>query len=252
MIAKALEKVVSNRYVSADEMHEAVYCCLIERGEACYCAFISYRVASDAPLARLLFDELNHSVTPGGHRVTVFWDAHRLVKGEDWEHGFATGLLNSLCFLPILSYGSTAPMATLPKDQLFETLAQGWDATPIGRARLDGTESDSEDNVLKELIIARALLDEINGDDMNNSSRSPKRRGLLQLAYPILVGRQQPQGHQDYPRMGSYFQVQGGSGNFPSCPSPPTARAVAQFLRDSGAGGPASCGNTLTPTLIPN
>ena len=43
-------------------------------------AFISYRVASELPLARLLFDELNHTVTPGGHRVTIYWDAHRLVK----------------------------------------------------------------------------------------------------------------------------------------------------------------------------
>ena len=42
--------------------------------------FISYRAASELPLARILFDELNHTMTPGGHRVTVFWDAHRLVK----------------------------------------------------------------------------------------------------------------------------------------------------------------------------
>jgi hypothetical protein len=42
--------------------------------------FISYRVASELSLARFLFDELNHTVTPGGHRVTVYWDAHRLVK----------------------------------------------------------------------------------------------------------------------------------------------------------------------------
>ena len=46
-------------------------------------AFISYRVLSELPLARLLFDELNHTVTPGGHRVTVYWDAHRLVKVRD-------------------------------------------------------------------------------------------------------------------------------------------------------------------------
>ena len=42
--------------------------------------FISYRAASELPLARILFDELNRTVTPGGHRVTVYWDAHRLVK----------------------------------------------------------------------------------------------------------------------------------------------------------------------------
>ena len=232
VICKALEKYVSNRYASADEMHEAVYCCLIERGEACYSAFISYRVASDAPLARLLFDELNHSVTPGGHRVTVFWDAHRLVKGEDWEHGFATGLLNSLCFLPILSYGSTAPMATLPKEYVLEAVEHGWEETPVGRIRLQGTESDAEDNVLKELIIAGALLDENSCDSTPSGLKNT--RGLLQIAYPILVGRQQPPGHQDYPRMGSFFDVQGGGGRFPSCPSPPTARAVAQFLRDNG------------------
>ncbi len=109
VIEKALEKQVGERYGSADEMHEAVYACLIERGEACYSAFISYRVASEAPLARLLFDELNHSVTSGGHRVTVYWDAHRLVKGEDWETGFASGLLHSLCFIP------SCPTASRPR-----------------------------------------------------------------------------------------------------------------------------------------
>ena len=60
VIARALEKQAKARYQSADEMHEAVYSCLIHRGEASYSAFISYRVASEAPLARLLFDELNH------------------------------------------------------------------------------------------------------------------------------------------------------------------------------------------------
>ena len=80
VIAKALEKRVVDRYQSVDEMHEAVYGCLIRRGEAFYSVFVSYRVASEAPLARFLFDELNHSVTPGGHRVTVYWDAFRLVK----------------------------------------------------------------------------------------------------------------------------------------------------------------------------
>jgi hypothetical protein len=43
-------------------------------------AFISYRVASEAPLARIIFDELNHTLTPGGHRVTVYYDELRLVK----------------------------------------------------------------------------------------------------------------------------------------------------------------------------
>ena len=60
VIARALQKQAEARYQSADEMHEAVYCCLIRRGEASYSAFISSRVASEEPLAHLLFDELNH------------------------------------------------------------------------------------------------------------------------------------------------------------------------------------------------
>ena len=36
VIAKALEKRVESRYQSVDEMHEAVYSCLVDRGEAVY------------------------------------------------------------------------------------------------------------------------------------------------------------------------------------------------------------------------
>ncbi len=235
VIAKALKKRVWERYNSADEMHEALYACLIQRGEASYSAFISYRVASEAPLARLLFDELNHSVTPGGHRVTVYWDAYRLVKGEDWEEGFASGLLKSLVFLPLLSYGFTAPLASLPNSEegLAQIVAQGWEMAPLGRERLAGTESDPEDNCLKELLIANALLKR--NKTCTGASCGSKSPSRLQLAYPILVGRQQPVDHADYPCMGSFFAVQGGGGRFPDLPSPPTARAVSSFLRDKAA-----------------
>ena len=156
VISKALEKDTENRYTCADEMHEAVFQCLVSKGQACYSAFISYRVASEEPFARLLFEDLNHSLTPGGHRVTVYWDAHRLVKGEDWGEGFATGLLNSLCLFPIFSYGSTAPLAALPAEEeiLKSMIAIGWEEKPVGRKRLRGLDSDEEDNFLKELIIA--------------------------------------------------------------------------------------------------
>ena len=228
VIAKALQKKVEERYESADEMHEAVYACLIEREEACYSVFISYRVASEAPHARLLFDELNHSITPGGHRVTVYWDVRRLVKGEDWEAGFASGLLNSLCFVPLLSYGFTAPLAMLPDDSDLraQAIMKGWEEFPLGRTRLTGTEADSEDNCLKELMIATALLEKSKSSIKTNDKRAAK----LQIAYPLLVGRQQPAGHQDYPQMGNFFSVQGGGGQFSSSPSPSTARSVGNFL----------------------
>ena len=224
VISKALEKKVEERYGSVDEMHDAVYRCLIDQGEAFYSVFISYRVASELPLARFLFDELNHSTTPGGHRITVYWDAHRLVKGQDWEDGFATGLLNSLCIFPLLSYGSTAPLAALSEHSLADAVAKGWEEMPLGRRRLQGIESDWEDNVLKEILIAGALLEK-------NAVHQKQGQGILQVAYPILIGRQQPEGHPDYPRMGNFFQVQGGGGIYPQRPSPPTNRAVASFLR---------------------
>jgi serine/threonine protein kinase len=97
VIAKSLEKDVTDRYKTVDEIYNALYACLIKRGEATYSVFLSYRVASEAPLARLIFDELNHTTTPGGHRVTIYFDAHRLVKGENWEDGFTQGILNSVC-----------------------------------------------------------------------------------------------------------------------------------------------------------
>jgi serine/threonine protein kinase len=223
VIAKALEKRVEKRYSSVDEMHEAIYSCLIRRGEAEYSVFISYRVSSEAPLARILFDALNHTVTPGGHRVTVYWDAFRLVKGEGWEEGFATGLLNSICMFPILSHGSTAPLAQLPDGRVRE----GWDQMPGGRSRLQGRDTDQEDNFLKELLIGGFLLDRTNAED-----RAGDECGMLEVIYPILVGRQEPKGHPNYPRMGDFFQVQGGGGSYPTEPSPPTNRAAARFLHE--------------------
>jgi hypothetical protein len=41
-------------------MHEAVFACLVALGMAHYSVFLSFRTASEAPLARLLFDELSH------------------------------------------------------------------------------------------------------------------------------------------------------------------------------------------------
>ena len=72
VIAKALEKNAVARYSSSDEMHGAVFGCLVARGKACFSVYLSYREESEGPLAKLLIDELNHSKTPGGHRVAVY------------------------------------------------------------------------------------------------------------------------------------------------------------------------------------
>ena len=84
--------------------------------------------------------------------MTVYLD-HRLaqslnIKAKDSvferDSDISVGLLHSLCFVPILSYGATAPLAKMPQDQF-----AGWAAKPLGLARLEGEESDREDGVLK-------------------------------------------------------------------------------------------------------
>ena len=92
------------------------------------------------------------SVTPNGHRVTVYLDqrlAQNLnteAKGSAIERDsdISAGLLHSLCFVPVLSYGATAPLASISKDAI-----AGWAAEPLGLARLQGKESDREDSLLK-------------------------------------------------------------------------------------------------------
>jgi serine/threonine protein kinase len=191
VVTRALEKRVEDRYKQASEMRRDLHRCLVRSGDASYSVFISYRVASESPLANLIFDELNQTVTPGGHRVTVYLDEVRLVKGEDWEEGFSVGLLNSLCFFPLLSYGATAPMARLPEETHLAKVHAGWEERPCGRARLEGAATDAEDNVLKEFLIAGVLKER----SRLREAGDEKEKGKLQAVYPIFVGRQEPEGH---------------------------------------------------------
>jgi len=130
VLAKGLEKDPRKRYQTVDDMATDLYGCLVSRGEGVYTAFISYRVASEKFHAQLLYQLLNNTVTPAGNRVIVYLDVKRLVKGEDWEQGFALGLLNSLVAVPLVSKGLLEPLV-----------------------ELHGTEDDRQDNLLKELVI---------------------------------------------------------------------------------------------------
>ena len=105
--------------------------------------------------ASLLYEALNNSITPAGHRVAVFLDSRRLVKGEDWERGFGTGLLRSVVALPLVSQGMLDPFAALR-----------------------GSDEDVADNLFKELLIMQSVAD---------TSVSNLRR-----IYPILIGRPSP------------------------------------------------------------
>lgn len=89
-------------------MFNDVYDCLVSMGEAKVLVFISYRVKTEAPLARLVFVAINNYTTPAGHRVVAYLDAEHLVDGEEWEVDFSTALVNPLVFFPLLSAGATA------------------------------------------------------------------------------------------------------------------------------------------------
>lgn len=171
VISKGIARRLDDRYASIDEFASDLHGCLVKRGEGLYSAFISYRVFSQKYHAMLLYDVLNNTTTPAGHRVIVYLDVKRLVKGEDWEEGFSSGLLNSLVALPLMSAGMIDPMTALK-----------------------GSEDDPQDNVVKELIIMQTIL---NADDDIG-----KR---LEAIYPVLIGRPCAPSDAQYPCTGNFF-----------------------------------------------
>lgn len=162
----------------------------------------------------------------------MYLDARCLIKGERWEDGFIHGLLHSICVLPILSYGSTAPLAAFPPGEEAALIDRGWEELPVGRARLRGDATDEEDNLLKEWLITTTLLQRRAAAGARGSTL-PQDRSVLQTVFPVMVGRPHPAGHAEYPLVGSYFQVQGGGGAFPQGPSPATARSAGYWLREA-------------------
>jgi hypothetical protein len=94
-----------------------------------------------------------------------------------------SGLLSSLCVFPLLSYGSTAPLADLPTDPSSReaAIARGWEEAPVGRQRLNGSDSDPEDNVLKEWLVAQALLERTRTAAGGLPLRAADELGCLQV-----------------------------------------------------------------------
>jgi hypothetical protein len=117
------------------------------------------------------------------------------IQGADWDEDIAKGLLHSTIYCPILSFGTTAPMAPFPEAARAQLIAVGWEEAPLGLARLCGAEQDREDALLKEMIIASALL------ERSPESGAPLggEGGQLRAAFPIFAGRPQPPGHPAYP-----------------------------------------------------
>ena len=137
-----ISKACNEQYSCADEMHEDVFQCLIESKKEVYTVFLSYRSEPEAALANILFDELHHSHTHTGQRVTVYWDKRKMVHGHDWNDGIKIGLLNSLCFVPLVS------------EEYIKTAG----ATVTNVRASDAPDEDDEDIILEELIVAGTLL----------------------------------------------------------------------------------------------
>ena len=68
------------------------------------------------------------------------------------------GLLHSLCAFPVLSYGSTAPLAPLPEADLARLAAAGWDPRPFGRERLHGHDRRALEKPLKGRLHPSAFV----------------------------------------------------------------------------------------------
>jgi hypothetical protein len=163
-LKKGLQRRLEARLNCSDELASALHDCLVERGEELYTVFISYRVSSERCHAALLYDLLNNTITPAGHRVIVFLDSRRLVKGAAWEDGFVQGLLHSLVAIPLVSRGFLAPLSTLA-----------------------GLESDRRDSVALELMLMQALAELFEAAPLQNPSAGVPAVGL-EAIYPIFIG----------------------------------------------------------------
>ena len=153
-----ISKACNKQYSCADEMHEDIYRCLVESKKEVYSIFLSYRSESEAALANILFDELNHSHTHTGKRVTVYWDKRKMVHGHDWNDGINVGLLNSLCLIPLVS-------------EKYINIA----GAPVTDLRAsDEPNEEDEDIILEELIVGGTIMKD-----------SEKKMSKI---YPIKVG----------------------------------------------------------------
>jgi serine/threonine protein kinase len=110
--------------------------------------FISYRVASDASHAQILYEKLQDV------GFLVWWDKMCLAPGVPWEIGFCDGLVKSKLFMPLLSRGAINHPSNARQNYM------------------SLTASSPCDNVLLEHWLALEM----------------KERGFTEKIFPILIG----------------------------------------------------------------
>ncbi|KAJ3102588.1 hypothetical protein HK100_004342 [Physocladia obscura] len=98
-----------------------------------YDYFISYRVASDADLAKELYFRLR--LQTGSNKASnnrVFLDVENLKDGNDWTEGFSTGLKHSKIVVLLVSKGSLERMKTA--DQFQDNVLLEWENAILAAA----------------------------------------------------------------------------------------------------------------------
>jgi serine/threonine protein kinase len=85
------ERVLTHPFLSGLHPHR------LQGEEAEFDVFLSYRVASDAVYAELMYNILTTL------ELKVWWDKKSLIPGQSWEEGFCSGLSSSSCFVCLLS-----------------------------------------------------------------------------------------------------------------------------------------------------
>ena len=171
VICKGMQKRTGNRFRNVDEMATALHGCLVRTGNLFYSAYISCQYASERYHALMLYDILNNTLTPAGNRVIVYFDFKQL-ESNNWEESLASGLMNSLVALPLLSAG------------VIESLAS-----------LSGSDNDPPNRIAQELTLMNVL----------NNHKSILSLARLETIFPILVGRPLRKNEQNYPCSGNFF-----------------------------------------------
>lgn len=175
--------------------------------EAEFDVFISYRVASDAHHAAMLYEMLS------GKGLKVWWDKMCLEAGVPWDEGFCHGLIKSHAFIPLLSrHAINHPEISY---QNFEKLK----------------EDSRCDNVFLEYRLALEL----------------REMGLVEKIFPVMIGDvsdEQNLTDDDADATGPVYSHYFGSGCHPKLASTDSVSAVESALRvhldNEGLGSPYS------------
>ena len=168
--------------------------------------FLSYRVNSDVNHAETLYDML----TAKG--IRVWWDKKCLKPGEPWEDGFCAGLVNSRCFVCLLSKGAINSTQNERHNFTYHV------------------ESSPCDNVFLEHRMALELRD----------------FNYIEKIMPVLIGEVD---HQTTPKKFEAFDFSSCLPNAPECHVTAVEEKLKMHLDKQGLGTPLSSNRTIKSVL---